>query len=478
MRAKFVQLWRNGDQALVAPRPRARPRAAGADSSAEDSSGPKSKPLQYSHMLSLAVVPGGGGLLAAWQAASVVEGASDQAIYYSLSTDGGGESFEPPRRAFKAEGLWAPVLAEVEGTVVLFFAQTPTKCLQHNADKVWGVRRWIVGGNLHASRWDPRRMEWLGPSSVRQMRDEGDVPLVIANAPVAVEGAAAGGSGGRVWLLPFFRQAARDGACHREDGVTSAGVLRSVDGGAHWSSHGHIRLAASEGAPGSNGGELYAIEPTLLPMGNGTLMMLLRTQRDGLAYSSSEDGGVRWSEPARLWRGVPNADAKPTALSIASASRGEFARTLLLINNDHPRLRLPNATLSGQRERLTLHAARDGDPDRWATVAVVDRELAEWTADGGGFDGLPDHGGRSSGAVAGVPVRTHYACAVELPGREALLVGFSRTYASWTAAADAAPFQARHDGLWIMTLSTKRIERALAEQERPSAPASIFESHV
>ena len=123
------------------------------------------------------------------------------------------------------------------------------------------------------------------------------------------------------------------------------------------------------------------------------------------------------SAPARLWRGVPNADAKPTALSIASASRGEFARTLLLINNDHPRLRLPNATLSGQRERLTLHAARDGDPDRWATVAVVDRELAEWTADGGGFDGLPDHGGRSSGAVAGVPVRTHYACAVELPGR-------------------------------------------------------------
>eukprot|EP00239_Pterosperma_sp_CCMP1384_P004644 CAMPEP_0197852460 /NCGR_PEP_ID=MMETSP1438-20131217/20649_1 /TAXON_ID=1461541 /ORGANISM="Pterosperma sp., Strain CCMP1384" /LENGTH=139 /DNA_ID=CAMNT_0043466527 /DNA_START=101 /DNA_END=518 /DNA_ORIENTATION=+ len=90
--------------------------------------------LNYTHMSMLEQMPGG-KLMAAWQAAPVMEGTPEQRIWYARSRDRVGRAWEKPQQIpehhFRA-AVWSPVLHfdKTSACLWLFFAESSPKCLR------------------------------------------------------------------------------------------------------------------------------------------------------------------------------------------------------------------------------------------------------------------------------------------------------------------------------------------------------------
>jgi sialidase-1 len=91
-----------------------------------------------------------------------------------------------------------------------------------------------------------------------------------------------------------------------------------------------------------------AMEPEVLELGDGRVLMILRTQLGHIAYALSADGGDSWSEPA-AWR-VRAPEAPATLRRIPATG------DLMLVWND---TYVPNAGHGGARTPLTVAISGD-----------------------------------------------------------------------------------------------------------------------
>ena len=107
-----------------------------------------SRSLSYSHMPNVERLANG-TLVVAWQAASEVEGATDQRIYFSLALDALGTSWGIPRRlpVPADSALWSPILhrSPSDGRLWLFYAES-RDCMRPANGRY--PARWVPGGDI------------------------------------------------------------------------------------------------------------------------------------------------------------------------------------------------------------------------------------------------------------------------------------------------------------------------------------------
>ena len=145
-------------------------------------------------------------------------------------------------------------------------------------------------------------------------------------------------------------------------------VFVSADDGASWSRSNLIDL-------GGSGHHDGAIEPTLAELGNGRLLMLIRTGLDRFWEAYSEDNGYHWRElrPSQL-----DASAAPGQLHRLASSRLVLVWNRLGLEGqvDVPRAR-PSAAyahaVSAQRKELSI-AFSDDDARTWSEPVVLARQ--------------------------------------------------------------------------------------------------------
>jgi sialidase-1 len=113
----------------------------------------------------------------------------------------------------------------------------------------------------------------------------------------------------------------------------------SDDGGKTWR-----QSADSVDQPGRG-----AMEPEVVELADGNLLMIIRTQLGHIATSTSSDGGDHWSEPAKL--SVPAPEAPATIRTIPSTG------DLLLVWNSNFE---PGKGHGGKRTPLTTAISSDG----------------------------------------------------------------------------------------------------------------------
>jgi sialidase-1 len=124
----------------------------------------------------------------------------------------------------------------------------------------------------------------------------------------------------------------------------------SDDGGLTW-------RAASDQVDQSQRG---AMEPEVVELADGRLLMIIRTQLGHIATSVSPDGGDHWSEPSKLAVEAPEAPA--TIRTIPSTG------DLLLIWN---KAFVPGAGHGGKRTPLNSAISRDGG-QTWQNVRALE----------------------------------------------------------------------------------------------------------
>ncbi len=113
----------------------------------------------------------------------------------------------------------------------------------------------------------------------------------------------------------------------------------SDDGGQTWR-----QSADSVDQPGRG-----AMEPEVVELAGGKLLMIVRTQLGHIATSTSSDGGDHWSEPAKL--SVPAPEAPATIRTIPAT--GDL---LLVWNNNFE----AGKGHGGKRSPLTTAISKDG----------------------------------------------------------------------------------------------------------------------
>lgn len=143
----------------------------------------------------------------------------------------------------------------------------------------------------------------------------------------------------RVTLLTSGRLLAPVASC---DDVSDGGEFRSLvflsdDGGATWRPGKQAMTIPQRGA----------MEPEVIELADGRLLMIIRTQFGYIATGYSTDGGDTWSEPARL--SVPSPEAPATIRRIPSTG------DLVLIWNNVP----PPKGAYGKRTPLTAAISSD-----------------------------------------------------------------------------------------------------------------------
>jgi hypothetical protein len=139
-------------------------------------------------------------------------------------------------------------------------------------------------------------------------------------------------------------------------------VVYSQDGGSTWRLSDSKLTAPCD--PNFNGNNYGAIEPTILPLADGRIWMLLRTQAGSLYESFSEDG-VNWSD-ARLSRFA-------SSTSPAALVRLPDGALVLFWNNCEMPLKVDGAGVYGGRD--ALHGAISRDEGRtWRGFREVYRD--------------------------------------------------------------------------------------------------------
>lgn len=240
--------------------------------------------LGYCHMAMIEQM-GDGTLVTTWQAAKVHESYNDQAIYISLSTDGGEKWSNAVQLVSGGKyAVWGPVLHwdAVKSELNLFYAQS-------GSFDVRAVNRSQVGGDINIITSKDGR-SWSAPRVVLPYKsaDGVEVPKVTANKPIVLKK-----SGN--WLLPFWQTPSNYEAEFGTKGKQAAGVLISKDGGATFQPH---YVPSKE----------KVIENTLAETRDGSILQLFRTGSGHLYESWSHDGGETWSNTTKS--AIPNPNAK------------------------------------------------------------------------------------------------------------------------------------------------------------------------
>eukprot|EP00232_Nephroselmis_pyriformis_P008923 CAMPEP_0182893546 /NCGR_PEP_ID=MMETSP0034_2-20130328/24539_1 /TAXON_ID=156128 /ORGANISM="Nephroselmis pyriformis, Strain CCMP717" /LENGTH=520 /DNA_ID=CAMNT_0025027295 /DNA_START=18 /DNA_END=1576 /DNA_ORIENTATION=- len=306
--------------------------------------------LQYMHMAMVERLPNG-TVVAAWQAAEVIEGAEDQHIWFSFSKDLEGKSWSPPRMVPvpAAGALWSPILhAEPSGRLRLFYCES-RDCIRPATGKM--PARWVPGGDIKATstmtgeRWSPPRL-------ILSQDDDGGIPKVLANKPTVLRNGA--------WLLPFWRETPRNargtekGKCSNMAMMKgSAGALVSPDKGARWVVFGQVTHPLT-----------WLIENSVVELRDGSLNMFFRTWAGQVFYSKSVDQGRTWNTPGPT--GLPNPDSKTHVIRLRGSN------DLAIAFNDHQKYHEDGFTRF--RTRLRVAISRD-DGKTWHRVAQVDDEV-------------------------------------------------------------------------------------------------------
>eukprot|EP00192_Tetraselmis_astigmatica_P010037 CAMPEP_0117660152 /NCGR_PEP_ID=MMETSP0804-20121206/6814_1 /TAXON_ID=1074897 /ORGANISM="Tetraselmis astigmatica, Strain CCMP880" /LENGTH=951 /DNA_ID=CAMNT_0005466859 /DNA_START=145 /DNA_END=3000 /DNA_ORIENTATION=+ len=289
---------------------------------------PAGKTLRYVHMGSIAPLPSG-DIVAAYQASTLTEGAEDQRIYLSFSRDGdvGRKWSDPIQLPVRSRGAqWGPVLHvhPKTGNVWMFYAESSNpRCLRPATEKF--PPRFAPGGDIMVTKTHDGQT-WQEPHRIFRMADEGNTPKVIANN---VHVTKAG-----TWMLPFWRESHYYNSqtpCHTDTGP-GHGVLISRDDGRTWQPRGNLTM-----------GNSHLYEGTVAELGDGSVIMVFRTQLGAAAVSRSRDDGETWSPAALLT--ADNPDSKPNIINIWPY--GE----VLMAYNDHTK---ENIACKNCRSKLTL----------------------------------------------------------------------------------------------------------------------------
>lgn len=328
--------------------------------------------VKYTHMA--VVTTWSDVLFAAWQAAPipprflektsptqevVVEGLPEQRLLYSVSKDQG-RTWETPMalQLHSTGAVWSPVAhGDDSGRLWLFYSES-TRCMR--TSKV--VNTWAPGGDikvislantksLKAGIFSPGDQPiWSLPRTLLKQEDEDGVPKVIANKLTVLSTGA--------WVLPYWREAPDDGPCSELRAKPSAGrsgVLLSKDAGRTWMAFGSI------GSPSTS-----LIEPSVVELRSGALLMLLRSSTGCVYRSTSTDGGRTWSmaEPTRL----PNPNTKLHIMRLEPVGH------LVMAFNNHRHAGADyGKSCLACRTNLNIAVSTD-DGINWRRIAIVDDE--------------------------------------------------------------------------------------------------------
>mmetsp|Transcript_21176 Transcript_21176/g.53284 ORF Transcript_21176/g.53284 Transcript_21176/m.53284 type:complete len:478 (-) Transcript_21176:103-1536(-) len=283
----------------------------------DDTSGP-----HYTHMAMVTQLPNG-TFLAAWQAAALTEGKSDQHLVTCISLDDTGAHWALPQK-LEAVGdgklpLWGPTfLVDKQRAVLwLFYSQNAGSCRG-------GPMEFMPGGDIKGIRYNLHQHEWGQPQLILPQSSDGGIPKVTANKAIEL-------STGEM-VMPFWRENALVGdskPCKQLKGKPGAGVLISEDRGATWKPYGYLTTKGS-----------WLIENALAELSDGRLMMVFRTRIAKIFVSYSEDKGRTWSA-ARPLASFPNPNSK------VDLTRLEPHGELVLVYNDHVG---PNKDMALQRQ--------------------------------------------------------------------------------------------------------------------------------
>ena len=328
--------------------------------------------VKYTHMA--VITQWGNVLFAAWQAAPipprflertsptqevVVEGLPEQRILYSISRDLG-RTWEQPMalQLHSAGAVWSPVVhGDKTGRLWLFYSES-TRCMR--TSKV--VNTWAPGGDiriislantksLSAGVLEPGDQPlWTLPRTILKQEDEDGVPKVIANKLTVLSTG--------TWVLPYWREAPEDGPCSELRAQPSAGrsgVLLSSDSGRTWNAFGSV------GSPSTS-----LIEPSVVELRSGALLMLLRSSTGCVYRSTSTDGGRTWSlaEPTRL----PNPNSKLHIMRLEPAGH------LVMAFNNHRHAGADyGKSCLACRTNMNLAVSTD-DGINWRRISIIDDE--------------------------------------------------------------------------------------------------------
>eukprot|EP00873_Tetraselmis_striata_P001897 jgi/Tetstr1/422161/TSEL_013015.t1 len=277
---------------------------------------PPGKTLRYVHMGNVIQAPQD-RLLVAYQASQLTEGAEDQRIYlsFSLDADVGQRWADPVMLPVKSKGAqWGPVLHlhPRTGDVWLFYTESTNKRFTRPPSENF-PQRYTPGGDVMVTKSRDGKA-WDKPQKIHSMRAESSskhgIPKVTANNLLVARTG--------TWMLPFWRESFffnQETPClnHTHD---CHGILLSRDEGLTWAARGSIAMPNTH---------LY--EGTVAELGDGSIMMVFRTQLAAAAASKSWDDGETWSEPWLLT--ADNPDSKPSVINIWP--HGE----VLMAYNDH-----------------------------------------------------------------------------------------------------------------------------------------------
>ena len=372
-----------------------------------------SEDVRYMHMVNTAKLKDG-ALLAVWQESAGViprqdaaynwtdinlvgEGLDAQHLMISLSADGEGRVWTKPvpLPVRQAAALWSPVLhVNDDNSVVLFYSESEVcrkaslcePCTEGDRRKCpaatagtpiceYLTPQWVPGGSIKMLRsvGDVRNNRWEEGGTVLGQEAEGYIPKVISDKLLVLRDG--------TWVLPYWREQAaltvKDGTCrrdmaappwpeeclaHRQQVCVSgaeefAGVLRSGDGGRTWTTHGRIAVPHTP-----------LIEGTVAQRGDGSLLMLFRSQAGCLYRSTSADGGLNWAAPATLNLPNPNSKVHLTAL--------ESGHLLLAFNNHRSPGGYGGLPRACKGCRTKLHLALSKDGVEWQHVYSVEDDAA------------------------------------------------------------------------------------------------------
>ncbi len=128
----------------------------------------------------------------------------------------------------------------------------------------------------------------------------------------------------------------------KEQRQAYAGVLRSTDNGATWKRYGSVR----------------GDEPAIAELGDGSLLMYLRTADGHIWKSTSHDKGITWAESVATGIAAPD-----SAQCLYRLKDGRLA----LAYNNHPRL----------RTQLSIRLSED-DGHTWGTPILLDASTLQF----------------------------------------------------------------------------------------------------
>mmetsp|Transcript_11641 Transcript_11641/g.40505 ORF Transcript_11641/g.40505 Transcript_11641/m.40505 type:complete len:498 (-) Transcript_11641:1142-2635(-) len=310
---------------------------------------------QYAHMGNLEQLLNG-TLVATWQAASQVEGQSDQQIWLSFSKDSMGEDWWPARRLSNSPvgtARWGPVpLINDVGKLCIFFAESHD-CLRPGSGRV--PPRWVPGGDIKMTcLLNMNSFSWSDLQVLLTQDHDGGAPKVIANRPIILHT-------GTI-MLPFWREAPRgikvrsSMKCAVSEHKATAGVLTSHDGGSTWQKQGDI------GAKDS-----WLIENTAAQLSDGRILMMFRTLQDVVYCSQLQTPLKNWSTPKPV-PGLPNPDSKVHLLIL----QGVYEGVLALAFNDH--VKYQSDGWARMRTKLRIALSWDGGTT-WMRIAEIDERL-------------------------------------------------------------------------------------------------------